>query len=213
MSEPILYHYWRSSSSWRVRWGLAEKGIAYRAVAIDLRGGDQRSDAHRQRNPLAAVPVLHLGGIELTQSVAILEYLEETQPTPPLLPHEPLERAAVRQLVQVICADTQPLQNLSVLQRVGQLCGGVEAATAWATEWIGRGLDGYEALLGKLGSPGDGFSLGGSLSLADLCLLPQCYNARRQGIDINRWPRIAAIEAHCLQREACQRSHPDAFAE
>ena len=110
-SGTVLYHYWRSSSSWRVRWALIEKGIPFRAAAVDLLKGEQRSLAHRARSPLAMVPVLHIDGIDLAESVAILEYLEETHPSLALAPATPLLRARMRQLVQIIAADTQPLQN------------------------------------------------------------------------------------------------------
>ncbi len=209
-AQPVLYHYWRSSSSWRVRWALELKGIAYQAVAVDLLKGEQRSDAHRQRNPLGMVPVLQIDGLSLAESVAILEYLEETRPTAPLLPREPGARAFVRQLVQIIVADTQPLQNVSILGRIEKLTN-AEERQRWAASCIERGFDAYEQLLAQPGRPSGPFSLGSELTMADLCLLPQCYNARRQGLDLARWGRISAIESACQATEAATRSHPDQF--
>lgn len=210
--QPIvLYHYWRSSSSWRVRWALVEKGIPFVPAAVDLLGGEQRQPAHLARNPLGMVPVLAIDGLLLSESVAILEYLEETRPAPALLPADPAARARMRQLVQIIVADTQPLQNLSVLQRVDALAGQAEARKTWAEHYIARGFDAYEATLAQAAGRGP-FSCGAALSLADLCLVPQCYNARRQGMDLAaRWPRIAAIEAACLATPSAQRSAPEAY--
>ena len=213
-SAIVLYHYWRSSSSWRVRWALIEKGIPFRAEAVDLLKGDQRSAAHRARSPLSMVPVLHVDGIDLAESVAILEYLEETHPSPALVPGTPLLRARMRQLVQIIAADTQPLQNLSVLEHADRLHPGPDTRRSWAEHYISRGFDAYEATLGlpDLSAAGGPFSCGPALSMADLCLVPQCYNARRQGLDIGaRWPRIAAIEAACLATDSGKRSAPDAW--
>ena len=214
VGEIVLYHYWRSSSSWRVRWALIAKGMAFRAVAVDLLKGDQRQPAHRTRNPLSMVPALHIDGVDLAESVAILEYLEDTRPTPALVPSDLRQRARMRQLVQIITADTQPLQNLSVLEHAERLSPGPDTRRLWAEHYIARGFDAYEAVLAThdvaaLGGP---FSCGAAVTMADLCLVPQCYNARRQGLDISaRWPRIAAIEAACLATEAGQRSAPDAF--
>lgn len=211
--EIVLYHYWRSSSSWRVRWALIYKGLPFRSVAVDLLKGEQRSESHRARSPLSMVPVLHVDGIDLSESVAILEYLEETRPSPPLVPSCPRLRARMRQLVQIVVSDTQPLQNLSVLAHAERLRPGPDARRSWAEEYIRRGLDAYEATLAlpELRAAGGPYSCGAHLTLADLCLVPQCYNARRQGIDIqDRWPQIAAIEAGCLAMDSGQRSAPDA---
>lgn len=209
-SLPVLYHYWRSSSSWRVRWGLLLKGVEYRAVAVDLLSGEQRTAQHLAKNPLGAVPVLEIDGVLLAESMAILEYLEETRLTSPLLPKAAPDRARVRQLAQIIVADTQPLQNLEVLTHIERLTQNFELRKKWAEIYISRGLDAYEALLQKADWPQGPYSYGQSVTLADLCLIPQCYNARRNGLQIARWPRIAAIEAACLDTEAARRSSPAA---
>lgn len=203
---PTLYHYFRSSSSWRVRWALAHKGIECRFVAVNLLAGEQQSPEHLRRNPMGMVPVLQIDGTFLTESVAILEYLEETRPEPALLPKAPLARARVRQLVQVINADTQPIQNLSVLRAVSQ---DAETQKAWAVRFITRGFDAYESLLSSADWNKGSLSWGDELSMADLFLIPQCYNARRQGLDLRPWPRIAAIEAAALATPSGQASAPD----
>lgn len=206
--RPVLYHYWRSSSSWRVRWALRHKGVAHDLVAVNLLEGQQQGDAHKARNPAQKVPVLLVGGAHLAESVAIIEYLEEAHPAPPLLPSGALPRARVRQLVETINAGTQPLQNLSVLR-----CVSADAAQqrAWAQHHIRLGLSAYEVLLEQDGRPLDAvrFSHGDSVTMADLFLLPQVYNARRQGLDVAQWPRVARIEAACLQLDDARLTSPD----
>lgn len=223
---PILFHYWRSSSSWRVRWALHAKGIGFTPVAVDLLKGEQAQPGFTARNPLGLVPLLCIDGHDLSESLAILEYLEERFPARPLLPPgtDPLGRARVRQLALVVAADTQPLQNVSVLRHVGQLASapgagpgagsnvGTDAAKDWAQRYITRGLDAYEALLRQPGWPRGRFSYGDEVTVADLCLVPQLYNARRQGLDPARWPLLHAIEQEALRTEAGQRSAPDAYA-
>lgn len=209
--SPTLYHYYRSSSSWRVRWALHYKGVAFTAVAVDLLKGEQQQADYVGKNPLGFVPALALGEHVLAESVAILEYLEEAHPSPPLLPADPLGRARVRQLVQIITADTQPLQNLSVLRHIVALQANQEASKDWARHYITRGFTAYEALLQSAGWPAGPFSYGSEVTMAELCLIPQCYNARRQGLDLQKWPRIAAIEAAALATPAARSSHPDAF--
>lgn len=211
-TPPILYHYFRSSSSWRVRWALELKGLAYTEIAVNLLKSEQQQEGYLAKNPLGLVPALEIDGHFLAESVAILEYLEERFARPPLLPAEPLGRARVRQLVQIISADTQPLQNLSVLRHIGKLAPAAEAPKEWARHYIGRGFTAYEALLHKPDWPRGVYSHGDELTMAELCLVPQCYNARRQGLDLGSWPRIAAIEAAALSTPAAQRSHPDACA-
>lgn len=208
---PILYHYFRSSSSWRVRWALLHKGIAFTPVAVNLLKDEQQQADYVAKNPLGVVPTLAIAGHYLMESVAILEYLEELQPSPALLPADPLGRARVRQLVQVIGADTQPLQNLSVLRHIGKLDARPDAAQQWARHYITRGLTVYETLLRQADWPRGVYSCGDEVTMAELCLVPQCYNARRQGLDLSRWPRIAAIEAAALATPAALGSHPDAF--
>jgi maleylacetoacetate isomerase len=214
--QASLYHYFRSSCSWRVRWALQIKGIPFTAVAVDLLKGEQQREDYLAKNPMGAVPALTLAEGYLTESIAILEYLDEVHPRPPLLPSDPLARARVRQLVQLIAADTQPVQNIGVLRHIARLQAGPEAQREaqkeWAQHYISRGLGAYEALLQQPGWPRGRYSYGDELTMADLCLIPQCYNGRRQGMDLGRWPRVAAIEAAALASPHAQTSHPDAYA-
>ena len=200
-----LHGYWRSSCTYRVRIGLELKKLDYDVVPVNLLEGQQKSEPYTGLNPTAQVPTLDLDdGTKLTQSVAILEYLEETHPEPRLLPEDALGRARVRQLVEVVNAGIQPLQNLSILKRL-------EAAGVDKVEWsklhIERGLRAYE----RLAAPSAGaYSHGDAPSLADCLLIPQIYNARRFGIDVEReLPLLFAIDARCSELEAFRAAHPD----
>lgn len=203
---PVLYDYWRSSASYRVRIALNLKGVAYRANPVNLLAGAHRGHDHLARNPQGAVPVLDIDGLRLTQSLAIIEYLDETRPERPLLPADPASRARVRALAQVIAMEIHPLCNLSVANRIAAL-GGDEARLAWMRAHISRGLDAFEALLAR---PGTGrFCHGDTPGLADCCLVPQLYNARRWHLDPDGWPAIARIDAACAGHPAFAAAHPD----
>lgn len=190
----ILYDYARSSASYRVRIGLALKGLDYRRVAVDLPSGEQRSAAWCALNPQGLVPALEIGGQILTQSLAILEWLDETHPAPPLLPKDPLARARARAIALAIACDLHPLSNLRVLNRVEALAG-ADARHAWNRDNLGQGLDAVEAMLGEAGD----FAFGDGPGLVECCLIPQLYNARRWGLDTARWPRAARIDAQCAR--------------
>ena len=200
-----LHGYWRSSCTYRVRIGLALKGVAYDVVPVNLLEGAQSTEAYVGMNPAAQVPTLELDdGTRLTQSVAILEYLEERHPEPRLLPEEALGRAAVRQLVEIVNAGIQPLQNLSVLTRLE--AAGVDKK-AWSVLHIERGLRAYEALAKDTAGA---YSYGERPTLADCFLVPQMYNARRFGIDVEReLPLLFAIDARCAELDAFRAAHPD----
>jgi maleylacetoacetate isomerase len=203
---PVLHDYWRSSASYRVRIALNLKGVGYRAAPVNLLKGEHRSPGHLARNPQGAVPVLDIDGRRLTQSLAIIEYLDETRPEPPLLPADPAGRARVRALAQVIAMEIHPLCNLSVASRIADL-GGDEARLAWMREHISRGLAAVEALLAR---PGTGrFCHGDAPGLADCCLVPQLYNARRWQLDPATWPTVARIETACAAHRAFAAAHPD----
>jgi maleylacetoacetate isomerase len=206
-----LYHYWRSSSSWRVRWALIHKGIETKYVPVNLLEGEQNASGYKARNPMGFVPALEVGGRLLGESVAILEYLEETHPTPALLPRDPWLRGRARQLVEIVNAGTQPLQNLYVLRT---LYTSEDERAAWSRKVITRGLDALEATLNEVrtseGVTGP-FSLGDELSLADLFLVPQLYNARRFKVDLTSYPTALAIETAALASPSGQASHPDRF--
>lgn len=207
--KVVLYSYWRSSCSYRVRIALAFKGVEYeyRAVNLIKDGGEQYKEEYARLNPMTAVPTLLLAdeGVSISQSVAILEYLEETRPEPALLPKSAVSRAKVRQLVQIICADTQPLQNLPVLAAAG----GTDAARKadWARKWISRGLLAYEKIVAETAGK---YSVGDEVTLADLALVPQLYNARRFNVDLSVLPTVLLIEEALLQLPAFQAAHPDA---
>lgn len=204
-----LYSYFRSGAAWRVRIGLFWKGVPFETVAVDLRTGAQASDAHRALNPQGMVPALVLDdGSVLTQSLAILDWLEETRPEPALLPADPIARAHIRALVLAIAADTHPIQNLGILQRIEALANS-ETAKAWARDTIARGLDAVEALIARH-APGAGpFAFGAEPTLADIIITPQLLNARRFGVDLAPYPRIRASEAACAKLPAFIAAHPD----
>ena len=208
-----LHGYWRSSASWRVRIALAHKGLPYDNQPVHLvrDGGEQHSDDYRALSPLAQVPTLIIddadapgGTLQLTQSLAIIEYLDERFPDPPLLPASKAGRALARQHAEVINAGTQPLQNLYVLQRVKDALGC--DSKAWAVHFITRGLTGLEALASR--TAGD-YLIGDAVSVADLCLIPQLYNARRFGIDLSAMPTLLRVEARCQALPAFIAAHPD----
>lgn len=201
-----FYGYWRSSASWRVRIALAHKELAYEYVPVHLvrGGGEQHSEAHRARNPMAQVPVLELDdGTYLSQSLAIIEYLDEVHPDPPLLPAEPLARARARQMAEIANSGIQPLQNSGTAQKLKEL--GVDAQP-WSAFWITKGLDSLEAAARSFAGT---FCVGDQVSVADLCLIPQLYSARRFDLEISRWPTLARIEEACGALPAFVAAHAD----
>ncbi|MEY4632016.1 MAG: hypothetical protein RIQ81_2136 [Pseudomonadota bacterium] len=199
-----LYHYWRSSSSWRVRWGLKIKRLDYRDVPVNLLADAQKSPDYLKANPAGLVPAIEVDGKCFGESLAILEWLDETWPEPALLPKDPLGRMHVRQLALQIACNTQPVQNLSVMRMHSQ---DQTAQRAWAQHWIAKGLDGYEKML-TAGQPGK-FSHGDQVTMADLCLVPQVYNAKRFDVDVARWPILEGIAARCMELPECKAAHPD----
>jgi maleylacetoacetate isomerase len=211
MHEPLLlYSYWRSSAAWRVRIGLHLKGLEYETVPVHLLrdGGQQHSDEYKARNPQQLVPTLLHEERAITQSLAILEYLDETHPSPPLLPAVAHERARVRALAQLIACDIHPLNNLRVLQYLERECSvPQDARNVWVQHWIGEGFAALETLLNE---PATGiFCHGDSPMLADCCLIPQVYNARRFGVDMAAFPAISRIEATCLALPAFADTRPE----
>ena len=209
-SRPLLYDYWRSSASYRVRIGLSLKGLAYDRRPVDLLAGAQHGEAYRAVNPQGLLPSLEIDGLCLTQSLAILEYLEETRPEPPLLPAAPAERAQARAIALSIAAEVHPLCNPGFVARVMELAeGGGVARKAWMQERMSLGLTAVEHLVSEAG--GDPFALGETPGLADCLLVPQLYNARRWGLDPAVWPRLHAIETACVAHPAIAAAHPDRF--
>ncbi|RYH02842.1 maleylacetoacetate isomerase [Salipiger sp. IMCC34102] len=202
--EITLYDYWRSTASYRVRIALNLAGLAYRAVPVDLVAGDQRSEAHRARNPQGLVPVLDIDGSRLTQSMAILDYLEDTGRLS-LRPDDPAEAASIRAICQAMAADIHPVCNLRVVNRVAELTGDPEARAPWMRHWIRPGLEAVEAQLHPTGP----YACGAALSQADLVLIPQLYNADRWEVETADLPRITRASRACADHPAFAAAHPD----
>jgi len=194
-----LHGYFRSSASYRVRIALNLKGLATEHLPHHLRKGEQRAPAYLAINPQGLVPTLEDDvGAVLTQSLAIIEWLDETHPAPPLLPKDPLRRAKVRAFAQALACDTHPVQNLKVLARLRQLGLAEEKVTEWAA-WANReGLSACETLIANEPGP---FCFGSAPTIADLCLVPQLANARRFGVDVSAYPRLLGAEAAAKQGE------------
>jgi len=212
MTMPALklYGFWRSSATWRVRIGLFYKGLAFDLQPINLvkDGGEQNSEGYRSLNPLRQVPLLEFEQegrtVRLTQSLAILEYLEERWPEPRLLPSDPLLRAQARRLAEIVNAGIQPLQNTSVQQRVREVLGGDDKE--WTRHWVTRGLGALEEATRE--SAGR-FAVGDSVSFADLCIVPELSFARRFSIDLAPYPTLTRIDAACAELEPFQRAHAE----
>jgi maleylacetoacetate isomerase len=205
-----LYTYFRSSAAYRVRIALNLKGLAYDAVPVHLvkGGGEHLQDAYRAVNPSALVPSLQDEGATITQSMAILEYLEETHPATPLLPAAPLERARVRELAQMIACDIHPVNNLRILRYLVRTLGvSDDAKNEWYRHWIKEGFAALEAHLARDPAPGR-FCHGDTPTMADCFLVPQVYNAQRFDIDMTAYPRIAAINDACAALPAFAAAHP-----
>ena len=206
-----LFSYWRSSAAYRVRIGLNLKGLPYEQFPVHLvrDGGDQHKPAFRATNPQGLVPVLEHGQRMLRQSMAILEYLDEVWPDPPLLPATARDRQRVRALAQVVACDIHPLNNLRILQYFEREWHVPQPERdEWVRHWIILGLDAFEAMLADHPSTGE-FCDGTTPTLADACLVPQLYNARRFALDIARWPTIQRIEAACLAHPAFDAARPE----
>lgn len=198
----ILYHYWRSSCSWRVRWVLAHKQISYQSVPINLLKNEQQSPEYLAKNPQGFVPCLEVDGRILCESPAIIEWLEESYPQMPLLPRDPWARAQAREIASIIATGIQPLQNLKA-QR--QHTSEPEAREAWARHWIETGM---LLLENKLRDRSGLYCVGDDLSLADIFLIPQVYNALRYQVPMENFPRVSAIYQLCLSIPACEAAAP-----
>ena len=202
-----LHGYYRSTASWRVRIGFALKGVTAETASHHLRKGEQRAPGFLALNPQGLVPALETGdGAVLTQSLAILEWLEETHPDPALLPRDPAGRAKVRAFALAIACDVHPVQNLKVLARLRALGVAEEAVTGWAREVIAEGLAACEALVRDAPGP---FLFGAGPTLAELCVVPQLFNARRFGTPLEAYPRLLAAEAACAAIPAFADTAPE----
>ncbi len=211
MPGLILYDYWRSSAAYRVRLALGFKGLEYGCVPIDLRKGIQGEPGYRGVNPQGLVPALVVADAPespvLTQSLAIIEYLEEVHPAPALLPADPLGRARVRAAAQVIASDIHPINNLRVLRYLKSPLGHTQdEIDAWARHWMIAGLSALEDFAHRHGGR---CVYGDSVTLADICLLPQLYNARRIHTDLAGFPRLLAAESHVAKLPFTIVAYPD----
>jgi maleylpyruvate isomerase len=204
--EFVLHTYWRSSAAWRVRTVLALKGLAWEAAPRDLRINEQTAPDYVARNPQGLVPALEVDGAVLTQSLAIIEYLEERYPQPPVLPSDPLERARVRAFALAIACDIHPVQNLRVLRMLRARGLDSAAVDGWAREVMESGLAACARLIEDRSGP---FCFGAAITLADVVLIPQMANARRFGARTD-YPRLEAIEAAALAHPAFAAARPDA---
>ena len=203
----ILHGYFRSSASWRVRIALGLKGLPAQMISHHLRKGEQRASDFLGLNPQGLVPALVLdNGAVLTQSLAIIEYLDETHPEPALLPKDALRRAKVRAFADAIACDLHPVQNLKVLQALRAGGFSEDAMNAWAKQVNFEGLDACEKLLTDEQGP---FCFGATPTLADICLVPQLGNARRFGADVSGWTKLLRAEAACRDLPAFQAAAPD----
>ncbi len=202
----VLHSYWRATAPYRVRIGLNLKGLAYDYAPVNLIKAEQSEPDHLARNPQGLVPALETGEVTLTQSLAILEWLDETYPQPPLLPVSPNDRAVVRAMAGLIACDIHPLNNMRVQKRLAAL--GVDEAgrSSWSQGWI---IDGFRALEALVLQHGKGFAFGDRPGLADCLLVPQAYSAERYGVDLSAFPAIRAVAEHCATLPAFADAHPD----
>ncbi|WP_164015880.1 maleylacetoacetate isomerase [Pyxidicoccus trucidator] len=211
MKALRLHSYWRSSASWRVRLALNLKGLKFEYVAVHLLkdGGQQHTEAYRALNPMRTLPTLEWTEDDgtarrLSQSLAILEYLEARHPSPSLLPKDLYLQAKARMLAEMVNSGMQPMQNLSVLQRIKNELKADESA--WGAYWNTRGLEALEAAV----KPTAGrYCVGDEVSVADICLVPQLHGARRFAVDLSPYPTLLRIEAACNELPAFQAAHPD----
>ncbi|XP_022048958.1 maleylacetoacetate isomerase isoform X1 [Acanthochromis polyacanthus] len=201
LAKPILYGYFRSSCSWRVRIAFALKGIEYDQIAVNLiqDGGQQHTQQFESINPMKQVPAVKIDGITLCQSLAVIQYIDETRPGPRLLPAEPKTRAQVRMISDLIASGIQPVQNLAVLQKKGS------EKEQWAQHFINQGFQALEPILKETAGK---YCVGDEISMADTCLVPQVYNAERFNVDMEQFPTIKRLNQTLLEMEAFKVSHP-----
>ncbi|KAK2878571.1 hypothetical protein QQF64_011363 [Cirrhinus molitorella] len=199
--KPVLYGYYRSSCSWRVRIAFALKGIEYEQKPVNLieDGGLQLTDQFKKINPMQQVPAVTIDGITLSQSLAIIQYIEETRPEPRLLPADPKQRAQVRIISDIIASGIQPLQNLYVIQKIGA------EKVQWAHHFINRGFEALEPILKTTAGK---YCVGDEITMADICLVPQVFNAERFKVDMSQFPTIRRLNQTLTEIDAFKVSHP-----
>lgn len=210
MTTLLLHDYFRSSASYRVRIALNLKGLDYARADVSLIAGEQRSDAYLEQNAQGFVPMLVVDGEPIIQSLAIIDWLDRSFPDPRLIPDDPMPRAIALAQAQVVACDIHPLNNLRVLKYLKRDLGLNELTRdRWYRHWVAEGFDALEAMANS--GAGDGPYLGGDApGIADCCLVPQMYNARRYDVPLDAYPRLVAIDAACNELEAFRKAHPDA---
>lgn len=202
----VLHSYWRATAPYRVRIALNLKGLAFDYVPVNLLAGDQHGEAYRALNPQELTPALQTeDGRLLTQSLAILEWLEETHPVPPLLPADPFDRARVRAMAAIVACDIHPLNNLRIQQQLTRMGLDADARKVWTQRWIN---DGFTALEPMVVAHTAGFAFGAEPTLADCLLIPQVFSAEQYKVDLAPYPAIRAVAAHCATLPAFQAAHP-----
>ena len=202
----MLHSAWRATAPYRVRIGLALKGVEYDYVAVDLLAGEQLEPAYRAVNPQGLAPALDLGdGHILTQSLAILEWLEETRPQPPILPRSALDRAIVRAMANIVACDIHPLNNTRVGRKLKDLGLDDTAVSAWISGWINEGFDALEPMVARHAGM---FAFGDSPTIADCCIVPQVYSANRFNVDMAAWPAISSVAERTAMHPAFAAAHP-----
>lgn len=207
----ILHGYWRSGTSYRTRIALNIKGVRYHQVSHDLRTGEQRSPDYLALNPQGLVPALEVEGHVLTQSGAIIEWLEERYPDPPLLPGSAIDRAVVRAMAMLVACDIHPLNNVRVLDRLrDDLSASPDAVKDWIAHWISQGFGAFETLVARRGGR---FCFGDRLTLADCHIVPQLYSAERFGVDVSAFPRLVEAVERVRAEPAVAAAHPDRQAD
>ncbi|MFC7499967.1 maleylacetoacetate isomerase [Enterovirga sp. GCM10030262] len=210
MTKPVLYDYFRSSAAYRVRIALNLKGIDYESVPVNLAEGAQKEAGYRARNPQGFVPMLEMEGQRLTQSLAIIDWLDATVPEPRLVPADPADRAHAMALALAIASDIHPLNNLRVLKYLGGPLGqDEETRNAWYAHWIAEGFAALEMLAAARASR---FLFGDAPGIADVCLVPQMFNARRFAVPLDDFPTLLRADAEACQLGAFAAAHPDKVA-
>ena len=207
MTKPVLHDYYRSSAAYRVRIALNLKGLDYDRHPVNLLEGDQRGDAYRALNPQGLVPMLEIDGLKLTQSLAIMVYLDQRYPEPPRMPADPADGAHVRAMALAIACDIHPLNNLRVLKYLsGPLRVSEEERSDWYAHWVREGFTALEAMAAPRAGQ---FLFGDTVTLADVCLVPQMYNARRFEVPVEDYPTLLRADENAAKIEAFAAAHPD----